>query len=623
MHEEFPFLSLLLITGLAAFVPLLASRLRKVRLPIVVGEILVGMVIGKSGLNLVETGPALEFLTTFGFTYLMFISGLEVDFGVIASGSDKNGNRRWLDNPVNMGLTVFAVTLVMALLAAVGLEQLGLIRQPFMIALILSTTSLGIVVPVLKERNLTATRYGQTLLMAALVADFGTLFLITIQVAIISKGFTLEILLVLLLFVAFAIAVRVGKLVAAIPGLPRIMDELSHATAQVQVRGALALMVAFIALSDWLGTEVILGAFMAGAVISLLSRPDGSQLRLKMDAIGFGFFIPIFFITVGVQFDLPVLLNSSQALLLVPLLLVIAYLIKFGAGLLFRFGFSWRETFAGGALLSARLSLIIAAAAIALDLGIISDTVNAAIILVAIVTCTASPLIFNRLLPPRSVTARQGVIVVGLGEMPILLAERLHRAGEQVTIVGRDRGRMRQLQRQDLAFAEGDPTTPEVLEAAGAATAAALIAVSTYDEVNLGSCRLAGERFGIPHLIAQASDTNIAGQMMAAGVRVVQPQLATVLALEGALHFPAAFDILSDHADGVEIREIAMNNPGLEGRPLRRVRLAGDALVLGLRRNSEVLVPNGNTKLQQGDLLMLIGHQDSLQRALMQLNPYG
>jgi Trk K+ transport system NAD-binding subunit len=256
-------------------------------------------------------------------------------------------------------------------------------------------------------------------------------------------------------------------------------------------------------------------------------------------------------------------------------------------------------------------------------LGIISDTVNAAIILVAIVTCTASPLIFNRLLPPRSVTARQGVIVVGLGEMPILLAERLHRAGEQVTIVGRDRGRMRQLQRQDLAFAEGDPTTPEVLEAAGAATAAALIAVSTYDEVNLGSCRLAGERFGIPHLIAQASDTNIAGQMMAAGVRVVQPQLATVLALEGALHFPAAFDILSDHADGVEIREIAMNNPGLQGRPLRRVRLAGDALVLGLRRNSEVLVPNGNTKLQQGDLLMLIGHQDSLQRALMLLNPYG
>lgn len=623
MHEEFPFLSLLLITGLAAFVPLLASRLRKLRLPIVVGEILVGMIIGKSGLNLIEPSPALEFLTTFGFTYLMFISGLEVDFGVIASGANKDSNRRWLDNPVNMGLAVFGLTLGVAFLAAVGLWQLGLIRRPFMIALILSTTSLGIVVPVLKERQLTGARYGQTLLMSALVADFGTLFLITVQVAIFSRGLTPEILLILLLFAAFAVTVRVGKLMVTIPGLPRVIEELSHATAQIQVRGALALMVAFIALSDWLGTEVILGAFMAGAVISLLSRPDGSQLHLKMDAIGFGFFIPIFFIMVGVQFDLPLLLNSSQALLLVPLLLIIAYLVKFGAALLYRLNFSWRETWAAGGLLSARLSLIIAAAAIALELGVISEAVNTAIILVAIVTCTVSPLLFNRILPPKAVTTRQGVIVVGLGEIPILLAERLRQTGEHVTMVGRDRSRKRQLQRRDLVFVEGDPTTPEVLEAAGAATAAALIAVSTYDEVNLGTCRLASERFGIPHLIAQANDTHIATQLADYRVRVVQPQLATAIALEGALHFPAAFDMLTNHADGVEIREIALNNPRLDGKLLRWVLLSGDALVLGLRRNGEVVVPNGNTKLQQGDLLMLVGHQEALQRALTLLNPTG
>jgi Trk K+ transport system NAD-binding subunit len=134
---------------------------------------------------------------------------------------------------------------------------------------------------------------------------------------------------------------------------------------------------------------------------------------------------------------------------------------------------------------------------------------------------------------------------------------------------------------------------------------------------------MASERFSIPHLIAQANDAGIAAQLASAGVRVVQPQLATALALEGALHFPAAFDILSDHDDGVEIREIALNNPKLEGQPLRRVRLPGDALILGLRRNREVLVPNGNTKLQQGDLLMLIGHQDSLQHALGLLNPNG
>ncbi len=620
MDSEFSFLSLLLITGLAAFVPLLASRLRKLRLPIVVGEILAGMIVGKSGLDLIEPSPALEFLTIFGFTYLMFISGLEVDFGVILTGSNnKSGNQR-LSNPIALGVAVFGLTIVIAFLAAEGMLQLGLVQEPFIIALILSTTSLGIVVPVLKERGLMSTHYGQSLLMTALVADFGTLVLITVDVVILSRGLTFEVLLVLLLLVIFAIAVQAGKLAAKIPGLPRLFEELSHATAQIKVRGAVALMVAFIVLSEWLGTEVILGAFLAGAVISLLSRRDGSQLHLKMDAIGFGFFIPIFFIMVGVQFDLPALLDSPQGLLLVPLLLVIAYIIKFAAALLYRLNFSWRETWAAGGLMSARLSLIIAAAAIALDLGIIDDAFNASIILVAIVTCTVSPLIFNRIFSPEEAAQRQGVILVGLGEMSILLAERLRQLGERVVVVGVDRGRRRSNRRQDLTVIEGDPTTPEVLAKAGAASTTALVATSSEDALNLAVCRLAGEQFGVPNLIAQVSDPTIADQMIDLGVRVVRPQMATILALEGALHFPGAFDMLADHADGVEVREIAMHNPRLNGRRLRHIRLPGDALVLGLRRDGEILVPHGDTKLQQGDLLMLVGHQDSLQQALLQLN---
>lgn len=622
MHgEEFSFLSLLLITGLAAFVPLLASRLRKLRLPIVVGEILAGMIVGQSGLNWIEPSPALDFLTIFGFTYLMFISGLEVDFDVVISATGDEKQRRWLDNPINLGLAVFGLTIVAAFFTAEGLLHMGLIEEPFMISLILSTTSLGIVVPVLKERGMMASNYGQTLLMSALVADFGTLVLVTVDVIILSRGLTFEVLLVLLLIVAFVVAVRLGKLVARIPGLPRIIEELSHATAQIQVRGAVALMVAFIVLSQWLGTEVILGAFLAGAVISLLSKREGSQLHMKMDAIGFGFFIPIFFIMVGVQFDLPALLSSRDALLLVPLMLVIAYFIKFIAALLYRFNFSWRETWAAGGLLSARLSLIIAAAAIALELGIINEAIDSAIVLVAIVTCTASPLIFNRILPARETTSRQGIILAGLGEIGMLLGRRLQEAGQQVTLVGRSRGRPGQVRRQDLPLVEGDPTDPAILEKAGAATAATVVALTTYDETNLTICRIAGEQFGVKHLISRASDPQMAAQLTTIGVRVVQPQLAMILALEGALQFPAAFDMLSDHADGVEVREIELTSAAVVGRRLRQVRLPGDALVLGIRRDREVLVPHGDTKLNRGDLLMLVGHQDSLERALGWLNP--
>lgn len=620
MTHEFPFLSLLLITGLAATVPLLASRLRRFHVPIVVLEILVGIVIGKSGLDLIEPSPALEFLAAFGFTFLMFLSGLEVDFAALMSSARAPSDRR-LGDPLSLGGAVFALTVGGGLVVAFGLAQMGLIQSPLIMALILSTTSLGIVVPVLKERNLTGTPYGQSLLVSALVADFATLLLISVAVAAVSHGLTLDLLLVLLLLGAFATLARMGQLAARVPRLRRVVEELSHTTAQIQVRGAFALMVAFIVLAEGVGTEIILGAFLAGAIISLLAEREGSHLHMKMEAIGFGFFVPIFFIMVGVGFDLPALFSSSKALLLVPLLLVVAYGIKLLATLLYRLNFSWRETLAAGTLLSSRLSLIIAAAAIALGLGIINDATNSAIILVAIVSCTLSPVLFNRLLPPQAATERQGVILVGLGELSALLAERLRQAGEQVTLIGLNPERVEEMERRNLPVIKGNPADPAVLESAGAASAAALVSLTARDGIDLAACRLAGERFGIPNRVAMVSDQTIAAQMSDLGVRVVHPQMATALALEGALHFPSAFDMLTDHTDGVEIREGVLNNPPLEGRPLRRIKLPGDVLILGMRRGDDVLVPHGNTRLRQGDVLMLVGHPDEIRQAMVSLCP--
>ena len=145
--------------------------------------------------------------------------------------------------------------------------------------------------------------------------------------------------------------------------------------------------------------------------------------------------------------------------------------------------------------------------------------------------------------------------------------------------------------------------------------------MSTYDDLNLAVCRQAKKMFDIPYMVAQANNPQSAGQLAAMGVRVVQPQLATILALQGALNFPAAFDLLIDQEDGVEIREVELNSPRWDGQLLRRVLLPGDALVMGLRRSGEVLVPHGDTRLKQGDLLMLIGHEESLQQAINQLDP--
>ena len=398
MHSElYP---LLLITFLAVIVPVLANRMRIVRLPIVVGEILAGMVIGQSGFNLVTQTPALDFLAEFGFVFLMFLSGLELDMEELTEISAGDENRPWWQGPIALVGINFILTLLLAGALGLILVDLGLARNAVLMGLILSTTSLGIVVPVLRERGMTDSTYGQVLLMGALVSDFMTLLLLGLTIALVSHGPSMELLFFLLLLAVFAISVRLGKWAKKVRFLSRTVEELSHATAQIRVRGAFALMVAWIFVSRHLGIEVILGAFLAGAFISLISgERDGHHLRSKLEAIGYGFFIPIFFISVGAKFDLSILLKTPETLLLVPVVILASYLVKILPALVFRYLFSWRETLAAGILLSSRLSLIIAAAAIAVDLQMITPATNSAVILVAVVSCTISSDYFHQNCP--------------------------------------------------------------------------------------------------------------------------------------------------------------------------------------------------------------------------------
>ncbi len=399
MEHAPSYIPLLLVVALAFVVPVLLLKFRRFGLSIVVGEIIAGIIVGRSGLGIVSPDNALlTLLAEFGFVFLMFLAGLEVDFNALRAAS-ANGEERRSMGPVRLGVVTFALTLLLATGAGLLLVRFGLARSPWMLALILSTTSLGVVMPVLKERGLSGERFGQAILLAALIADFGTMLLITLLVAVVSRGLTLDILVVGLLFVAFVLVARLGHFTNRIPGVRLVIEELSHATAQIKVRFAFTLMLAFVVLSQAVGTEIILGAFLAGAVLSLLRTPDDEALGDQLEAIGFGFFIPLFFIHVGVRFDLSALLASPAAVLLAPVLVLVAVAVKLIPSLLFRTAFTWRETFAAGALLSARLSLIIAASAVGLRLGLISESVNAAIILVAIVTVTLAPLAFNRLAP--------------------------------------------------------------------------------------------------------------------------------------------------------------------------------------------------------------------------------
>lgn len=620
MEHPSPFLPLLLIMLLAVAVPVLVSRIRPVRLPIVVGEILAGIVIGQSGFNLIEATPTLDFLAEFGFTFLMFLSGLEVNLDTLFASSEREAKRPRWQQPLPLAGITFSLTVLLAIGLGLGLSSAGLARNPVLMGLILSTTSLGIVVPVLKERGLTATAYGQALLVTALISDFVTLLLLSLTIAIISRGLSLDLLLFMVLLVAFVVAARLGQRATRLPVLTQIAQELAHATAQIRVRGAFALMVMWVVLAEALGVEVILGAFLAGVIVSLSQRGHESVLREKLDAIGYGFFIPIFFIMVGANFDLRALLVSPTALLLVPLLIGAAYVVKLLPALLFRALFPWRETIAIGVLLSSRLSLIIAASAIALELNIITPATNSAIILVAVVTCTFSPILFGRILPTTTGKKRAGIIILGTEQLAVVLAERLRRGGEPVTLIGNNQQELTRLEQNGFRVALGAPTDERVLHAAGADHAPALIAVSVAADVVFEVCRQARQRFGIPKLIARADETEVMRRLESMEVQVIQPALATTLALQGALQFPAVYSMLADSTDDVDMEDVRLSNPSLEGQALRQVRLPGNALVLGLRRQGEIIVPHGDTVLRQDDVLMLVGSPAAVREACAWLN---
>jgi CPA2 family monovalent cation:H+ antiporter-2 len=608
-------LSLLLITTLAAAVPLLASRLRRWRIPIVIGEIMSGIIIGKSGFNLVAPSPILDFLAEFGFVFLMFISGLEVDVSVLTLPRLEDERKSFWREPLFLAFLSFTLTLAGAFAIAFALGKIDLVRSPFIMGLILSTTSLGIVVPVLKERGIVPTRYGQLILVTALLADVITLMLLSVAFGILQKGFALQLILFLSLLVIFAVVLRTGIAVRKLLWLKKVVEELSTATAQIRVRGAIALMVAWATLAHALGIEVILGAFLAGVIVSIIAGPEEAVLREKLDALGFGFFIPIFFISVGSRFDLNVLIGSQEALILFPLLLVAAYVVKVLPALVYRLAFSWREGLASGFLLSSRLSLIIAASALAFELGVISEAVNADIVLVAMITCTLSPILFNRIAPHTAEVERKGVIIVGLNQLTALLADRLMQEGEEVAVLGcpEERAYAPYCKRTTPIF--GDPGDEAVLQSLGADQVAACIVVLNDPEANIRVCRMAAEHFGIPVIVSRADDHAVLERMKTMGVRAVQPALATVMALEGALRFPTTFDMLVELGDDVEIGEARVRNIRLVGRSLRQIRLPGNALVMGIRRKGEVIVPHGDTTFRLGDAVMLIGNPSDIKEA--------
>jgi Kef-type K+ transport system membrane component KefB len=366
-----PSLTNLLVVSVVAFAaPFLLGLFPSVRLPSVVLEIVAGIVVGPSVLGLAEDDQAVSVVALLGLTFVLFLAGLEIDL-------------RKLRGPVaRVSALGFVLSFAIAVVVALGLSGAGLADTPLLVAVILCATSLGVLVPVLKDAGQIATTFGQLIIAAASIADFGAIILLTILFS--GEGGTGSTLL--LLGSLFALAVVVLLAITGAERSARIRADLlrlQDTTAQIRVRAALALFVGFAAVAEQLGLEAILGAFVAGAIISLadadqvMTHPD---FRRKLEAIGFGFFIPVFFVTSGLRFDLPALTASASNLAMVPVFLLALLVVRGVPAVLYRRVLGGSRAAIAGLMQATSLPFIVAATGIGMELDLLDAATGAALV---------------------------------------------------------------------------------------------------------------------------------------------------------------------------------------------------------------------------------------------------
>jgi Kef-type K+ transport system membrane component KefB len=383
------------VAGVAVLAPL-AIALTGARLPAIVLEILLGVLVGPQALGWARVDQPVAVLALIGLGFLLLLAGLEIDFdrlkgrvlGVTAAG--------------------FALSFLLAVAVGVLVQQAGLVRSPLLIAVILSATSLGIILPALEDAGQVSTAFGQVVLAAASLAEVVPIVLLSLLFSEKSSG-TWSQLVLLIAFLVFVVAVGATILVGLEHSrrISQTLLSLQDTTAEIRVRGAFLLLLLFAAVASKFGLEAILGAFLAGATLKLVDRDKQmthTLLHTKLRAAGYGVFVPFFFVSTGMQLDIDSLVRSGSTLARVPIFLAAILVVRAIPAVLYRsLAERRRQLVAAGLLQATSLSIPIVAGQIGVDLGLIRPGSYVALVTAGLLSVMLFPLIALALLRPTSI----------------------------------------------------------------------------------------------------------------------------------------------------------------------------------------------------------------------------
>jgi Kef-type K+ transport system membrane component KefB len=380
--DAISFTSLAVVAAAAFVAPLLGELVPGLRLPNVVLELGLGILIGPSVLGWAHADEPVQVLALVGLSFLLLIAGLEVDY------------ERFRGRLLRVTAVGFGLSVAIGLGLGLALKGAGLVSSPLLVAVMFSATGLGIVIAVLKDAGEVETSFGQLVIAGSSIAEVGSIVLLTLFFS--GESSSVGAKLVLLgLFGLFCAAVVVA--VTRLEHSMRVMEALVHlqdTTAQIRVRGAFVLLAVFVVLASKFGLEAILGAFLAGAILKLVDRDEAMthpRFRAKLEAIGFGVFIPFFFVTSGIRYDAGALFGDPSTLARVPLFLAILLAVRGLPALLYRPLATTRETAAGALLQATSVGFFVVASQIGQEMGLISAANAAAIIAAGLLSVIVFP----------------------------------------------------------------------------------------------------------------------------------------------------------------------------------------------------------------------------------------
>ena len=379
---EISFTSLAVVAATGFVAPLAIGLVPGLRLPNVVLEIVLGIVVGPSVLGWAKADEPVQIMSLIGLSFLLLIAGLEVDY------------ERFRGRLLEVTGLGFVLSIAIGLVIGLGLDAAGLVRSPLLIAIMFSATGLGIVIAVLKDEDQVETSFGQLVIAGSSIAEVGTIVLLTLFFSGESSSLGAKLVLLGLLGVlGVAVVIAVTRLERSMRVMQTLV-RLQDTTAQIRVRGAFVLLAVFVVLASKFGLEAILGAFLAGAILKFVDRDRAMthpQFRQKLEAAGFGVFIPFFFVTSGIRYDAGALFGNPSTLARVPLFLAILLAVRGLPALLYRPLATTRETAAGALLQATSVGFFVVASQIGQDMGLISAANAAAVIAAGLLSVILFP----------------------------------------------------------------------------------------------------------------------------------------------------------------------------------------------------------------------------------------